>query len=54
MIEEVFEKRKNDSRFKENGKILALGIFRFVLFPNLTRIISLEAATTFVSYENTQ
>ena len=25
-----------------------------MLFPNLTRIISLEAATAFVAYENTQ
>jgi len=55
MIEEVLKKRKNKSRFvKEMGRILALGIFRLVLFPNLTGIISLEATTTFVVYENTQ
>jgi len=53
-IEEVFEKRKNDSRFvEENGIILALGIFRLVLFPNLTGIINLKAAATFFAYENT-
>jgi hypothetical protein len=39
--------------FKENGRILALEISGFVLFPNLTGIISLEAAAAFVSYENT-
>jgi hypothetical protein len=38
MIEEVFERRKNDSRFFEkNGRILALGIFGLVLFPNLIK-----------------
>jgi hypothetical protein len=43
MIEEVFEMRKNNSRFaEEKGRILALGILRLVLFPNLTKIISLE------------
>jgi hypothetical protein len=37
MIEKVFERRKNDSRFaKEKSRILALGIFRLVLFLNLT------------------
>lgn len=47
--------KKNDFRFvEENGKIFALEIFRLVLFPNLTGIINLEAATTFVTYENTQ
>jgi hypothetical protein len=36
MIEKVFEGRKNDSRFaKENSRILALGIFRLMLFLNL-------------------
>jgi hypothetical protein len=49
IIEDVFEKRKNDSRFiEENGKVLALGIFGLVLVPNLIGIISLEAATTFI------
>jgi len=55
MIEKVFEKRKNDFRFvKEKGIILVLEIFMLVLFPNLIGIISLKAATTFVTYENTQ
>jgi len=55
MIEKVFEKRKNNSRFvEEKSIILVLGIFMLVLFPNLIGIISLEAATTFVTYENTQ
>jgi hypothetical protein len=55
MIEEVFERRKNDSRFFEKkGKIVALGIFGLVLFPNLTKIISLKATITFVVYKNTQ
>ena len=54
MIEEVFERRKNDSRFfKEKGRILALEIFGIVLFPNFTWIVSLEVAITFVAYENT-
>jgi hypothetical protein len=39
---------------KKKGKTFALGIFRLVLFPNLTRIISLEAAATFITYKNTQ
>jgi len=51
MIEEVFERRKNDYRLK--GRILALRIFGLVLFSNLTRIISLEAVAAFVAYENT-
>jgi hypothetical protein len=54
MIEEVFEMKKNDFRFvEENGIIFALEIFGLVLFPNLNRIISLEVATAFVTYENT-
>jgi hypothetical protein len=54
MIEEVFKTRKNDSRFiEEKGRILALGIFRLMLFPNLTRIINSEVAAAFVAYENT-
>jgi hypothetical protein len=51
MIEEVFERRKNDYRLK--GRILALRIFGLVLFSNLTGIISLEAVAAFVAYENT-
>ena len=40
MIEKVFKERKNDSKFaKEKSRILALGIFRLVLFINLTLII---------------
>ena len=39
---------------KKKGRILALGIFRLVLFPNLTRIISIEVIATFIAYENTQ
>jgi hypothetical protein len=55
MIEEVFERRKNYSRFvKKKSKTFALGIFTLVLFPNLTGIISLEAAATFIAYKNTQ
>jgi hypothetical protein len=55
MIEEVFERRKNDSRFFEKkGRILALEIFGLVLFPNLTEIISLKATITFIAYKNTQ
>jgi len=54
MIEEVFETRKNDFRFiEEKGRILALGIFRLMLFPNLTRTINSEVAAAFVAYENT-
>ena len=54
MIEEVFETRKNDSRFiEEKGRILTLGIFRLMLFPNLTRTINSEVAAAFVAYENT-
>jgi len=55
MIEEVFERKNNDSRFgEEKGRILAFEIFRLMLFPKLTGIISLEAAATFVAFENTQ
>jgi hypothetical protein len=39
---------------EEKYRILALGIFRLVLFLNLTRIISLEAAATFIEYKNSQ
>ena len=54
MIEEVFETRKNDFRFiEEKGRILTLGIFRLMLFPNLTRTINSEVAAAFVAYENT-
>jgi hypothetical protein len=54
MIEEVFETRKNDSRFiEEKDRILALEIFRLMLFPNLTRTINSEVAAAFVAYENT-
>jgi hypothetical protein len=54
MIKEVFGKRKNESRLiEEKAKILALEIVKLVSFPNLTRIISLKAATIFVTYENT-
>ena len=53
MIKEVFEKRKNGFIFiEEKAKILALEIFKLVSFPNLTRIISLKAATIFVTHEN--
>jgi hypothetical protein len=38
---------------KKRKKILTLGIFRLVLFPNLTRIINLNAAIAFFTYENT-
>jgi len=47
--------RKNNFRFtRKKGRILALGIFGLVLFPNLTRVISLEAVAAFIAYENTQ
>jgi hypothetical protein len=39
---------------KKEGKTFALGVFRLVLFPNLTGIISLEVAATFIAYKNTQ
>jgi hypothetical protein len=43
MIKEIFERRKNDSRFvEERDIILYLRIFRLVLFPNLTGVISLK------------
>jgi len=54
MIEEVFERRKNVSRFIEKKGKKDSGIFGLVFFPNLTGIISLEAATTFIKNENTQ
>lgn len=55
IIEDVFEKRNNDSRFiEENGRVLALEIFGLVLVPNLIGTISLEAATTFIKNKNTQ
>jgi hypothetical protein len=55
MIEKVFERRKNDSRFvEETGRILTLEIFILMLFSNLTGIICLEVAATFIVYKNTQ
>lgn len=54
MIEELFKRRKNDSKYVEKkGRIVALGIFELVLFPKLIGIISLEVTTTFVAYKNT-
>jgi len=54
MIEELFKRRKNDSKYvEEKGKIVALGIFELVLFPKLIGIISLEVTATFVAYKNT-
>jgi hypothetical protein len=38
---------------KEKDKLIALGIFGFVWFPNLTGVIRLEADAIFVEYENT-
>ena len=38
----------------EKERLIALGIFGLVLFPSWTGIISLEAATSYVEYENTQ
>jgi hypothetical protein len=55
MIEDVLVRKKNDSRYvKEKNIIHVLGIFGLVLFSNLTRIISLEATTVFIVYENTR
>jgi hypothetical protein len=55
IIKMVFKRRKNDSRFvEEKSIILALRVFGLLLFPNPTGIISLEAAVTFVAYENTK
>jgi hypothetical protein len=39
---------------EEKSIILALRVFGLLLFPNPTGIISLEAAVTFVAYENTK
>jgi hypothetical protein len=38
----------------EKDKLIALGIYGLVLFPSLTRVISLKAAIAFVEYENIQ
>ena len=38
----------------EKERLIALGMFGFVLFPSQTGVISLEAASTYVEYENTQ
>ena len=55
MIEDVHERKRNDStHVEEKNRIHVLGIFRLVLFSNLTRIISLEVVVGFVVYENTQ
>ena len=37
----------------ERDRLIALGIYGLVLFPSLTEVISLKAATAFVEYENT-
>jgi hypothetical protein len=34
--------------------LIALGIFGLVLFPSQTRVVSLDAATAYIEYENTQ
>jgi repressor of nif and glnA expression len=46
------ELEKNSGSEKE--RLIALGIFGLVLFPSQTGVVSLEAATAYVEYENTQ
>jgi len=38
----------------EKERLIALGIFGLVLFPSQTRVVSLDAATAYIEYENTQ
>ena len=49
MLEIELEKKSG----LEKGRLIALGIFGFVLFPSQTGVVSLEAAAAYVEYENT-
>jgi hypothetical protein len=53
---EVELKRKTSQHGSmiERDRLVTLGIFGLVLFPSIMGVISLEVATTFVDYENTQ
>jgi len=48
----IFIRKSNHRFIKENNRILTLGIFKLLLFPNLNRVISLKAAVTFIKYKN--
>jgi hypothetical protein len=50
MLEIELEKKSGS----EKERLIALGIFGLVLFPSQTRVVSLDAATTYIEYENTQ
>ena len=50
MLEIELEKKSGS----EKERLIALGIFGLVLFPSQTGVVSLEAAFTYIEYENTQ
>jgi len=50
MLEIELEKKSG----LEKERLIALGVFGHVLFPNQTGLVSLEAAAAYVEYENTQ
>jgi hypothetical protein len=50
MLEIELEKKSG----LEKERLIALGIFGLVLFPSQTGVVSLEAATAYIEYENTQ
>ena len=54
-LEELLIAKKSNPNAKlEEYRILALGLFRLILCPSTTGIISLEAANLFVEYEKTK
>jgi hypothetical protein len=50
MLETELEKKSGS----EKERLIALGMYGLVLFPSQTSIISLDAATAYIEYENTQ
>jgi hypothetical protein len=50
MLETELEKKSGSKK----ERLIALGMYGLVLFPSQTGIISLDAATAYIEYENTQ
>jgi hypothetical protein len=42
------------SKDQKKERLITLGIFGLVLFPSQTGVVSLDAAATYIEYENTQ
>jgi len=54
LLEAELERKKSEyGSMPKRDRLIALGIYGLVLFPNLIGVISLEDAVVFVEYENT-